>query len=65
LYEQTGDIAKVQKALGHAEIANTMRYTRVGPEGIMKGIEALPFWDGSNESTGQDRPPAAVEQHES
>lgn len=59
LYEATGDIVKVQKALGHAEIANTMIYTKVNPDGIRKGIEALPFWGNRESSDTIEMLPAA------
>lgn len=44
LYEATGDIMKVRTAMGHDNIANTMVYTQVNPQGIREAIDGLAVW---------------------
>jgi integrase len=41
LYRLTGDIRKVQKAIGHRDISSTLRYENSGVEDIRAAMELL------------------------
>lgn len=43
LYEQTGDLALVSKAMGHRQITSTQIYTRVADTRVRRAISALPW----------------------
>ena len=43
LYEQTGDLALVQKAMGHRQVTSTQIYTRVADARVRRAISDLPW----------------------